>query len=303
MAALATLFASCSNDDEVTQVATPIKVSASIAATRAGYSNDNLPQTFYLTITGNGDTDYTNVSMTKGENNLYAPTDGSKLLWATTNYDGVNISAYTADITQGFAVQTNQSSEASLEASDLLGATKNGTTGNGATIESNGAINIAFNHLLAKLNIHFSFNKEYEALTMDKISAISLHGVHTQGTYSEGVLTTAEATGDIEPYTTTNASGMTAEAIFFPTLDGDSSPTLTFTLTESESVTKNYSTVPNVDSYAFINNGENYEEREVTVYVASGMRNTFLNYCPEGSWTTTYPWKTLEDANRIIIVE
>lgn len=305
MAALATLFASCSNDDEVTQTVTPIKVSASIAATRAGYSSDNQPQTFYLTITGNGDTDYTNVSMTKGENNLYAPTDGSKLLWAATNYDGVNISAYTTDITQGFVVQTNQSSEASLEASDLLGATKNGTSSNGATIDANGGINIAFNHLLVKLNINFSFNKEYEALTMDKISAISLNGVHTQGTYSEGVLTTAAATGDIEPFTAMDATAntMTAESIFFPTLDGDSNPTQTFTLTESENVTKNYSTVPNVDSYAFINNGENYEEREVTVYVASGMRNTFLNYCPEGSWTTTYPWQILEDANRIIIVE
>ena len=190
---------------------------------------DNLPQTFYLTITGNGDTDYTNVSMTKGENNLYAPTDGSKLLWATTNYDGVNISAYTADITQGFAVQTTQSSEANLEARDLLGATKNGTTDNGATIDGNGGINIAFNHLLVKLNIHFSFNKEYEALTMDKLSAISLNGVHTQGTYSEGVLTTAAATGDIKPFTAMDATAktMTAESIFFPTLDGDSNLTLT----------------------------------------------------------------------------
>lgn len=62
--------------------------------------------------------------------------------------------------------------------------------------------------------------------------------------------------------------------------------------------------VPDVNTNAaFIDNGENYEEREVTVYVASGMRNTFLNYCPEGSWNTTYPWQTLEDANRIIIVE
>ena len=34
---------------------------------------------------------------------------------------------------------------------------------------------------------------------------------------------------------------MTAESIFFPTLDGDSTPTLTFTLTESENVTRNYS--------------------------------------------------------------
>ena len=141
MAVFATLIVSCSNDDEMMQTPekdTSIKVTASVqsATTRAGYSSDNLPPTFYLTITGNGDTDYTNVSMTKGENNLYAPTDGSKLLWATTNYDGVNISAYTADITQGFAVKTNQSSEASLEASDLLGAIKNGTSSNGATIDA-----------------------------------------------------------------------------------------------------------------------------------------------------------------------
>ena len=39
-----------------------------------------------------------------------------------------------------------------------------------------------------------------------------------------------------------SVSAMTAESIFFPTLDGDSTPTLTFTLTESENVTKNYST-------------------------------------------------------------
>lgn len=61
--------------------------------------------------------------------------------------------------------------------------------------------------------------------------------------------------------------------------------------------------VPNVDSNAaFIDNGKNYEEREVTVYVASEMRNAFLNYCPEGSWSN-HPWQTLEDANRIKIVE
>ena len=64
--------------------------------------------------------------------------------------------------------------------------------------------------------------------------------------------------------------------------------------------------VPNVDSNAaFKDNGgigENYEEREVTVYVASGMRNTFLNYCPEGS-RSYFPWRTLENENRIKIVE
>ena len=62
--------------------------------------------------------------------------------------------------------------------------------------------------------------------------------------------------------------------------------------------------VPDVNTdAAFIDNGKNYEEREVTVYVASGMRNTFLNYCPEGSPIPTYPWQTLENESRIKIVE
>ena len=59
--------------------------------------------------------------------------------------------------------------------------------------------------------------------------------------------------------------------------------------------------VPDVNTNAaFIDNGEN---RQVTVYVASGMRNTFLNYCPEGSPIPTYPWQTLENESRIKIIE
>ncbi|MGN0309583.1 MAG: fimbrillin family protein, partial [Bacteroides sp.] len=52
--ALAAMCASCSNnEDEMTQTpekGTSIRVTASVqsAATRAGYSSDNLPQTFYL---------------------------------------------------------------------------------------------------------------------------------------------------------------------------------------------------------------------------------------------------------------
>ena len=61
--------------------------------------------------------------------------------------------------------------------------------------------------------------------------------------------------------------------------------------------------VPNVDSNAaFIDNGENYEEREVTVYVAPGKKIEFSNYRPEGG-SSYYPWATLENENRIKIVE
>ena len=61
--------------------------------------------------------------------------------------------------------------------------------------------------------------------------------------------------------------------------------------------------VPNVDSNAaFIDNGENYEEREVTVYVAPGKKIEFSNYRPEGG-SSYYPWATLENENRIKSVE
>ena len=61
--------------------------------------------------------------------------------------------------------------------------------------------------------------------------------------------------------------------------------------------------VPNVDSNAaFIDNGENYEEREVTVYVDPGKKIEFSNYRPEGG-SSYYPWATLENENRIKIVE
>ncbi len=61
--------------------------------------------------------------------------------------------------------------------------------------------------------------------------------------------------------------------------------------------------VPNVDSNAaFIDNGENYEEREVTVYVAPRKKIEFSNYRPEGG-SSYYPWATLENENRIKIVE
>ena len=65
--------------------------------------------------------------------------------------------------------------------------------------------------------------------------------------------------------------------------------------------------VPNVDYHAFEDNGrfgENgMEDRLVTVYVASGMKNEFLDYCLEGGGSNYHPWATLENENRIEIVE
>lgn len=62
--------------------------------------------------------------------------------------------------------------------------------------------------------------------------------------------------------------------------------------------------VPDVDSnFAFKYNGENGpKDRLVTVYVAPGKKIDFSDYRPEGSGSN-FPWKTLENKNRIRIVE
>ena len=65
--------------------------------------------------------------------------------------------------------------------------------------------------------------------------------------------------------------------------------------------------VPNVDSnFAFKDNGgigENGpKDRLVTVYVATGKKIQFSDYRPEGSGSY-FPWRTLENENRIRIVE
>lgn len=62
--------------------------------------------------------------------------------------------------------------------------------------------------------------------------------------------------------------------------------------------------VPDVDSnFAFKYNGENGpKDRLVTVYVAPGKKIEFSDYRPESSGSY-FPWKTLENKNRIRIVE
>lgn len=62
--------------------------------------------------------------------------------------------------------------------------------------------------------------------------------------------------------------------------------------------------VPDVDSnFAFKYNGENGpKDRLVTVYVAPGKKIKFSDYRPEDSGSN-FPWATLENENRITIVE
>ncbi|MBR3877354.1 MAG: fimbrillin family protein, partial [Bacteroidaceae bacterium] len=153
-AAVALMFASCSNDEDFVPQDnlkdTPITVSADVAdlKTRAGYDADNLPAKFYLTVTQTEEVspyNYTNVEMTKGNGNNYTPSDN--ILWKDATRTPF-VSAYTtADAT--FTVQTDQSTAESVIASDLLGAVS--TTEDDVTINGDN-ISVRFRHLLCKLD-------------------------------------------------------------------------------------------------------------------------------------------------------
>ena len=100
-AAVALMFASCSNDEDFVPQDnlkdTPITVSADVAdlKTRAGYDADNLPAKFYLTVTQTEEVspyNYTNVEMTKGNGNNYTPSDN--ILWKDATRTPF-VSAYT----------------------------------------------------------------------------------------------------------------------------------------------------------------------------------------------------------------
>ena len=224
LAATASILAACSNND-VPQADnlkdTPITVTAGVAElnSRAGYEGTNvLPETFYLSITQDTEDatsmyNYTNVLMTKGTDNVYTSTDN--LLWKGSNRD-VAINAYTTDA-ESFTVQADQSTDANVLASDLLGAVS--TTQGDVSITDNN-ISINFRHLLCKLDVTFSWGTELATATDKAIKSVMYQGFGTDVTLDRATcaVTNGTTTADITAYVTTADEGVTylSEAIFAP---------------------------------------------------------------------------------------
>ena len=195
MAALATIFAGCSNnDDEVMKPKeslkdTPINVNVLLTdiQTRAGYDNTNQPTLFYLSIDqAGGNYDYTNVVM-KYENGSWvayesdAEDSAQKLLLWEGSTGNVTVTAATFSLetspSYSLSASADQSSDAKLKSSDHLCYYSNKVQ------PSASGISISFDHIMSKLEIALKLRDEFEGLT-DPITSVMLSGTSLTATYA-----------------------------------------------------------------------------------------------------------------------
>lgn len=170
-AALATLLAACSNDSDVLNTPdyadTPIGLNVNVSpmATRAGYEQGALTEGsfgLYLTTEGtnsderynctNREVKYDNGWTIQGEQLLWKSNDATVTYYAYLPYTGT-----VSDATNyAFTVQTDQSNENNVKASDLLwtGGRQDATAGK--------ALDINFKHALSKLNVTLTKGSELE---------------------------------------------------------------------------------------------------------------------------------------------
>ena len=195
MAALAAIFAGCSNnDDEVMKPKeslkdTPINVNVLLTdiQTRAGYDNTNQPTLFYLSIDQAGENyDYTNVVM-KYEGSkwvAYESADESavqkQMLWeGSTGNVTVTAATFSLETSPSYSLSASadQSSDAKLKSSDHLCYYSNKVE------PSASGISISFDHIMSKLEIALTLRDEFEGLT-DPITSVMLSGTSLTATYA-----------------------------------------------------------------------------------------------------------------------
>lgn len=195
MAALAAIFAGCSNnDDEVMKPKeslkdTPINVNVLLTdiQTRAGYDNTNQPTKFYLSIDQAGENyDYTNVVMKYDGSKwvAYESADENaakkQLLWeGSTGNVTVTAATFSLETSPSYSLSASadQSSDAKLKSSDHLCYYSNKVE------PSASGISISFDHIMSKLEIALKLRDEFEGLT-DPITSVMLSGTSLTATYA-----------------------------------------------------------------------------------------------------------------------
>ena len=217
----AAVVISCNGKHEPTINEYVIIVAASVAEARVGYEGTSvLPSTFVMDIDQSGSNyDYSLVKMTKKYNNEYI--SDLQMLWADKTHSNVGIKAMTipygltevdAVNPMTVSVSLDQNIQSNVTASDLLGA----TSAKGISVNKN-VVNIAFNHLLSKLEITYEVGQEFQG-TQFNVKSIVLRNICTEGGFSYLNMDLDPSVkldyGDVSMYH--DASNKTAEAIFYP---------------------------------------------------------------------------------------
>lgn len=190
MAAAALMMAACSSED-VPQVDsatnTPIQIHAMVAEleSRAGYGGTVLPDNFYLSVanTNNPTYSYSNVEVTKSGSE-WVPEE--TMLWQnseSTVY--VTAATFSLDGAQNLAVQTDQSTDANVIASDHLYMAETSQTYAATTEKAAGVINVDFNHLMSKVNLTITLANEFDYAT-NPISDVTFQGTVARRNYNAG---------------------------------------------------------------------------------------------------------------------
>lgn len=178
-------FAGCAQKKENTASLkdTPITVNAMVVelAARAGYSTDTLPEQFYLHINQSGTT-YDYYALMKYESNAWVAYDAENddpitMLWEGS--DGITVTAATFSLSTTSAdinVETAQNGEDKLDLSDHLFYTS--STVNPSTA----GIDIAFEHIMTKINLTITLGDEFGATT-NSITDVTFGGTKNACTY------------------------------------------------------------------------------------------------------------------------
>ena len=211
-------IAACTNEDHISQAPladTPIKLNVSVTnpTTRAGYSNDLLPDTFQLKVCHDrlNDNDKYNYDIFaekvgdawKTYDLMEYVNNNSKtevtMLWANMS-DNVTVSAYVNNILAD-DFPTDQSDAEQLKKADILYMPITPFTPNKAGIK------VEFQHITSKINLTIELGSEYQFTDKidQKITDVKIGGTIAQISYSDdgkgNVIIKADQTGEVKSIT------------------------------------------------------------------------------------------------------
>ena len=236
MTALAmAVFASCSNEDELSQSNYPadnvVRIMASMDGmdTRASYGSSTAKlSSFGFCINNANSTTYTydNVKVTKDDNNNWIP--ATQMLWqnSTTAVDILAYAPYqesTEDASgkvkifgksnYAFSVQENQNT-ADDYSSDLIVYKQTGFTP-GTELNTSKAVEVSFTHLLSQLNLTIELRDQFNQNENNPVTKEFVTDVKVNGTIINSKVNFAASPISVQVVDTQEATAITPETTEF----------------------------------------------------------------------------------------